>query len=158
VLGFPTSQWLFRPRMSTAVHRGGCQIDCQTRRNECQVGCQADRAADRRDTNTRCDIHLRSAAIFNALKRESAAGSLRSQALAAVVAQEILGHGSIAMTANPYAHVGEQLKRQAADAMGAILAGENCLQVPGLQACLLGDARQHSRSDFVVILKGEGII
>jgi site-specific recombinase XerD len=35
--------------------------------------------------------------------------------------QDILGHSSIALTANLYAHVGEQLKRQAADAMNAIL-------------------------------------
>jgi site-specific recombinase XerD len=38
--------------------------------------------------------------------------------------QEILGHSSIAITANLYAHVGEQLKREAANAMDAIFAGK----------------------------------
>ncbi len=36
--------------------------------------------------------------------------------------QDILGHNSIALTANLYAHVGDQLRREAADAMDAILA------------------------------------
>ena len=36
--------------------------------------------------------------------------------------QEILGHSSIAFTANLYAHVGERLEREAADAMDAILS------------------------------------
>lgn len=38
--------------------------------------------------------------------------------------QEVLGHSSIAVTSGFYAHVGDELKRQAADAMDAILAGE----------------------------------
>jgi integrase len=38
--------------------------------------------------------------------------------------QDILGHSSISLTANLYAHVGEQLKREAADAMDNLLAGK----------------------------------
>jgi len=34
---------------------------------------------------------------------------------------ELLGHNSSALTANLYAYVGEQLKREAADAMNALL-------------------------------------
>jgi integrase len=54
--------------------------------------------------------------------RHSAASLMLAQGIPLRSIQEILGHGSIAMTANLYAHVGEQLKRQAADAMGAILS------------------------------------
>jgi len=36
--------------------------------------------------------------------------------------QDILGHSSFNVTANLYAHVGEQLRREAADAMDAVLA------------------------------------
>jgi integrase len=55
--------------------------------------------------------------------RHSAASLMLAQGIPLRSIQEILGHGSIAMTANLYAHVGEQLKRQAADAMDAVLSG-----------------------------------
>ena len=35
--------------------------------------------------------------------------------------QEILGHSSISITADLYAHLGEQLKREATDAMDAFM-------------------------------------
>jgi integrase len=53
--------------------------------------------------------------------RHSAASLMLAQGIPLRSIQDILGHGSIAMTANLYAHVGEQLKREAADAMDAIL-------------------------------------
>jgi site-specific recombinase XerD len=49
------------------------------------------------------------------------AGSGLNQGIPLRSIQEILGHSSISLTANLYAHVGEQLKREAADAMDAIL-------------------------------------
>ena len=53
--------------------------------------------------------------------RHSAASLMLAQGIPLRSIQEILGHSSIALTANLYAHVGEQLKREAADAMDAIL-------------------------------------
>jgi integrase len=55
--------------------------------------------------------------------RHSAASLMLAQGIPLRSIQEILGHSSIAITANLYAHVGEQLKREAADAMDAIFAG-----------------------------------
>jgi integrase len=52
--------------------------------------------------------------------RHSAASLMLAQGIPLRSIQEILGHSSIALTANLYAHVGEQLKREAADAMDAI--------------------------------------
>jgi integrase len=49
--------------------------------------------------------------------RHSAASLMLAQGIPLRSIQEILGHSSIAITANLYAHVGEQLKREAADAM-----------------------------------------
>jgi integrase len=53
--------------------------------------------------------------------RHSAASLMLAQGIPLRSIQEILGHSSIALTANLYAHVGEQLKREVADAMDAIL-------------------------------------
>src|SRR5262249_28427531 len=53
--------------------------------------------------------------------RHSAASLMLAQGIPWRSIQEILGHSSIALTANLYAHVGEQLTREAADAMDAIL-------------------------------------
>jgi site-specific recombinase XerD len=39
--------------------------------------------------------------------------------------QEILGHSSIAVTSGFYAHLGEQLKREAADAMDRVLGNRS---------------------------------
>lgn len=55
--------------------------------------------------------------------RHSAASLMLAQGIPLRSIQDILGHSSIALTANLYAHVGEQLRREAADAMDAILAG-----------------------------------
>ena len=52
--------------------------------------------------------------------RHSAASLMLAQGIPLRSIQEILGHSSIAITANLYAHVGEQLKREAADVMDAI--------------------------------------
>jgi integrase len=52
--------------------------------------------------------------------RHSAASLMLAQGIPLRSIQEILGHSSIALTANLYAHVGEQLKREAADAMDAL--------------------------------------
>jgi hypothetical protein len=52
--------------------------------------------------------------------RHSAASLMLAQSIPLRSIQEILGHSSIAITANLYAQVGEQLKRDAADAMDAI--------------------------------------
>lgn len=57
--------------------------------------------------------------------RHSAASLMLAQGIPLRSIQDILGHSSIALTANLYAHVGEQLKREAADAMDAVLAGGN---------------------------------
>jgi len=54
--------------------------------------------------------------------RHSAASLMLAQGIPLRSIQDILGHSSITMTANLYAHVGEQLRREAADAMDAILA------------------------------------
>lgn len=53
--------------------------------------------------------------------RHSAASLMLAQGIPLRSIQDILGHSSIALTANLYAHVGEQLKREAALAMDAIL-------------------------------------
>jgi len=55
--------------------------------------------------------------------RHSAASLMLAQGIPLRSIQDILGHSSIALTANLYAHVGDQLRREAADAMDAILAG-----------------------------------
>ena len=57
--------------------------------------------------------------------RHSAASLMLAQGIPLRSIQGVLGHSSITLTANLYAHVGEQLKREAADAMDAVLAGEN---------------------------------
>lgn len=53
--------------------------------------------------------------------RHSAASLMLAQGIPLRSIQEILGHSSITLTANLYAHVGERLKREAADAMDALL-------------------------------------
>jgi len=57
--------------------------------------------------------------------RHSAASLMLAQGIPLRSIQDILGHSSITMTANLYAHVGEQLRREAADAMDAIFGGKN---------------------------------
>lgn len=54
--------------------------------------------------------------------RHSAASLMLAQGIPLRSIQEVLGHSSITLTANLYAHVGEQLKREAADAMDAVLS------------------------------------
>jgi integrase len=54
--------------------------------------------------------------------RHSAASLMLAQGIPLRSIQDILGHSSITLTANLYAHVGEQLRREAADAMDAVLA------------------------------------
>ena len=44
--------------------------------------------------------------------------------------QEILGHSSISITADLYAHLGEQLKREAADAMDALMGEYRAILEP----------------------------
>jgi len=56
--------------------------------------------------------------------RHSAASLMLAQGIPLRSIQEILGHSSIALTANLYSHVGEQLKREAADAIDALLTAE----------------------------------
>ena len=53
--------------------------------------------------------------------RHSAASLMLAQGVPLRTIQEILGHSSITLTANLYAHVGDQLKREAADAMDLIM-------------------------------------
>ena len=53
--------------------------------------------------------------------RHSAAGLMLAQGIPLRSIQDILGHSSITLTANLYAHVGEQLRREAADAMDLVL-------------------------------------
>jgi integrase len=55
--------------------------------------------------------------------RHSAASLMLAQGIPLRSIQDILGHSSIALTANLYAHVGEQLRREAAGAMDSIIAG-----------------------------------
>jgi len=55
--------------------------------------------------------------------RHSAASLMLAQGVPLKTIQEILGHSSIAVTSAFYAHLGEQLKRDAADAMDAVLDG-----------------------------------
>lgn len=57
--------------------------------------------------------------------RHCAASLLLAQGVTAKVVQEILGHSSITLTMNTYAHVMPIMKRDAADLMDAILAGQN---------------------------------
>ena len=57
---------------------------------------------------------------FHAL-RHSAAAFMLAQGVPLKTIQEVLGHSSIAVTSGFYAHVGEELKRQAAEAMDEIL-------------------------------------
>src|SRR5262249_7127021 len=52
--------------------------------------------------------------------RHSAASLMLAQGVPLKVIQEILGHSSIAVTSGFYAHLGEQLKRDAADAMDRV--------------------------------------
>jgi integrase len=52
--------------------------------------------------------------------RHSAASLMLAQGVPLKTIQEILGHSSIAVTAGFYAHLGEQLKREAADAMDRV--------------------------------------
>lgn len=54
--------------------------------------------------------------------RHSAASLMLAQRIPLRFIQEVLGHSSITLTANLYARVGEQLRREAADAMDAILS------------------------------------
>jgi site-specific recombinase XerD len=49
--------------------------------------------------------------------------------------QEILGHSSTAITANLYAKVGEQLKRETAEAMDAILEDNASAEVVCVRGC-----------------------
>ena len=56
--------------------------------------------------------------------RHSAASLMLAQGIPLRSIQDILGHSSISLTANLYAHVGEQLRREAADAMDAIFASQ----------------------------------
>lgn len=65
--------------------------------------------------------------------RHSAASLMLAQGVPLRSIQEILGHSSIALTANLYAHVGEHLKREAADAMDSIL-GNSGLTSGGVSA------------------------
>jgi integrase len=53
--------------------------------------------------------------------RHSAASLMLAQGVPLKTIQEILGHSSIAVTSGFYAHLGEQLKRDAADAMDRVL-------------------------------------
>jgi integrase len=55
--------------------------------------------------------------------RHSAASLMLAQGIPLRSIQDILGHSSITLTANLYAHVGEKLRREAADAMDTVLAG-----------------------------------
>jgi integrase len=57
--------------------------------------------------------------------RHSCASLMLAQGIPLRSIQDILGHSSITLTANLYAHVGEKLRREADDAMDAILAGGN---------------------------------
>jgi len=57
--------------------------------------------------------------------RHSAASLMLALGIPLRSIQDILGHSSIALTANLYAHVGEQLRREAADAMDGLLNGGN---------------------------------
>ncbi len=57
---------------------------------------------------------------FHAL-RHSAASLMLAQGVPLKTIQEILGHSSIAVTSGFYAHLGEELKREAADAMDRVL-------------------------------------
>lgn len=59
---------------------------------------------------------------FHAL-RHSAASLMLAQGVPLKTIQEILGHSSIAVTSAFYAHLGDGLKRQAADAMDRALGG-----------------------------------
>lgn len=59
---------------------------------------------------------------FHAL-RHSAASLMLAQGVPLKTIQEILGHSSIAVTSAFYAHLGDDLKRQAADAMDRALGG-----------------------------------
>ena len=59
--------------------------------------------------------------------RHSAASLMLAQGVPLKTIQEILGHSSIAVTSGFYAHLGEQLKREAADAMDRVL-GEGRLR------------------------------
>ena len=52
-----------------------------------------------------------------------AAALMLAQGIPLKTIQEVLGHSSIAVTSGFYAHVGEELKREAARAMDAALAG-----------------------------------
>jgi len=52
--------------------------------------------------------------------RHSAASLMLAQGVPLKTIQEILGHSSIAVTSGFYAHLGEQLKREAADAMDRV--------------------------------------
>jgi integrase len=53
--------------------------------------------------------------------RHGAASLMLAQGVPMKTIQEILGHSSISITADLYAHLGEQLKREAADAMDALM-------------------------------------
>jgi len=57
--------------------------------------------------------------------RHCAASLLLAQGVVPKIVQEILGHSSITLTMNTYAHVMPVMKRDAADLMEAILAGQN---------------------------------
>jgi integrase len=56
--------------------------------------------------------------------RHSIASLMLAQGIPLRSIQDILGHSSISLTANLYAHVGEQLKREADDAMDNLLTGK----------------------------------
>jgi integrase len=53
--------------------------------------------------------------------RHGAASLMLAQSVPMKTIQEILGHSSISITADLYAHLGEQLKREATDAMDAFM-------------------------------------
>ncbi len=55
--------------------------------------------------------------------RHSAASLLLAKGVALKLIQDLLGHSSIAVTSSFYAHVGTELKQQAANAMDAIFGG-----------------------------------
>jgi integrase len=57
--------------------------------------------------------------------RHSAASLMLAQGVPLKTIQEILGHSSIAVTSGFYAHLGEQLKREAADAMDRVLGNRS---------------------------------
>ena len=56
--------------------------------------------------------------------RHGVATFLLAQGVAMKVIQETLGHSQIAITMDLYTHIGQDLRREVADQMGAVLFGE----------------------------------